>query len=433
MVTLELSPGQLDWSKLKERQRDASEGLYAAAMAGFVCWLAGRYEGVHRSLREERATLRDAVGRSGQHRRTPAAVADLALGLRYFLLFASEVGAVEEREAEDLWSRGWRALCEVAAEQGHHQAAGDPTRRFRELLGAAIASGAAHVASVPGLEPKTPGAWGWRILGEEWRPQGARVGWLDGENLYLEPDAAFAAAQRQGRDSGDALTVTKQTLKKRLDERGLLRSKDSGRQVLTVRRALEGSRKNVLHTASDFLVVSLAEPDQPDQRPEKQRGQADDAPPLWSGERSETRPRPGQQADLAQKLASNGRVTDEKQSGEQYGSDQEPDRNDPDAYAENKANGRVGRVSGNEKETNEGGRTLTVSEVWAEIGKPGSGPSEQAAFYRRSEPVNREVIERVTKSILRRRGWRDGDWQRHAAVVEAALTHSIGCECHECL
>ncbi len=433
MVTLELSPGQFDWSKLTDCQRDASEGLYAASMAGFVRWLAGRYEGVRRSLREERASLREAVSRGGQHRRTPAAVADLALGLRYFLLFASEVGAVEKREAEDLWSRGWRALREVAAEQGHHQAAGDPTRRFRELLGAAIASGTAHIAAPSGVHPQTPDAWGWRFYGGEWRPQGMRVGWLDGENLYLEPDAAFAAVKRQGQDSGDALTVTKRTLNKRLHERGLLQSKDSGRQVLTVRRTLEGSRKIVLHTASDFLVVSLAAPDQPDQKPKKQRGQAHDAPTPWSGERSETRPRPGQQADQAQNYPSNGRVTDEKRSGEQYGSDQEPDRNDPAGYAENEANGRVGRVSSNGSESDAGDRTLTISEVLSEIGKLGSEPGEQAEFYRRGEPVNRKAIEQMTKTILSRRGWQDGDWQRHAGVVEAALTHSIGCECHECL
>ncbi|PLS83930.1 MAG: hypothetical protein CYG60_20585 [Actinobacteria bacterium] len=259
------------------------------------------------------------------------------------------------------------------------------------------------------------------------------MGWLEGENLYLEPDAAFAAAQRQGRDSGDALTVTKLTLKKRLDERGLLRDKDNGRQVLTVRRTVEGSRKNVLYTASDFLTVSLAAPDQPDQKPEEQRGQANDAPPLWSGERSKTRPGPGQQADQAQNYPPNGRVTDEKRSVEKYGSDQEPDRNDPVGCAENEANGRVGRVSNNGSERDAGVHTLTISEVLSEIGKPGSGTGEQAEFYRCGEPVNREAIERVTKTILRRRGWNEDSWQRHAPAVEAALTHSIGCECQECL
>jgi len=65
---------------------------------------------------------------------------------------------------------------------------------------------------------------------DEWRPQGECVGWVDGEDLYLQPDAAYAAVQKQGRDSGDTLSVTATTLRKRLHERGLLKSSDQNRQ-----------------------------------------------------------------------------------------------------------------------------------------------------------------------------------------------------------
>jgi hypothetical protein len=117
-----------------------------------------------------------------------------------------------------------------------------------------------------------PEAWGWRqaTVGsgdferEEWRPQGERVGWLEDEDLYLEPDAALAAVQKQGRDSGEPLAVTGRTLRKRLHERGLLLStgkEREGRETLTVRHTLEGSRKSVLHMASDFLSIPSAKPD----------------------------------------------------------------------------------------------------------------------------------------------------------------------------
>ncbi|MGQ9576987.1 MAG: hypothetical protein ACUVUC_16920, partial [Thermoguttaceae bacterium] len=52
--------------------------------------------------------------------------------------------------------------------------------------------------------------------------QGMRIGWIDDEDLYLEPDAAYAVVQRLGRDVGDALAVSPQTLRKRLKERRLL-------------------------------------------------------------------------------------------------------------------------------------------------------------------------------------------------------------------
>jgi hypothetical protein len=51
------------------------------------------------------------------------------------------------------------------------------------------------------------------------------------------------------RDSGDSLPVGSRTLHKRMDERGLLRTHDRDR--LTVRRALQGTKRSVLHLSSD--------------------------------------------------------------------------------------------------------------------------------------------------------------------------------------
>lgn len=106
ILVLELAPGQLNWQKLSGCQRDAADGLYAQAMAGFVQWMASRYEQLRSGLKEEYAVLREAASSSSQHRRTPGTTADLALGLRYFLLFANEVGALSEAEVEELWVRG---------------------------------------------------------------------------------------------------------------------------------------------------------------------------------------------------------------------------------------------------------------------------------------------------------------------------------------
>src|SRR5919107_153296 len=182
MLVLELAPGELDWQRLSACQRDAADGLYAQAMSGFVRWSASRYKELRSGLKEQHALLREAASTSSQHKRTPGIVADLALGLRHFLLFANEAGALSEAEAEELWARGWLALGDAAAAQSQHQSANEPTQRFRELLSAAIASGRAHVADPGGDRPNKPEAWGWRpaVVGsadferEEWRGPG---GW----------------------------------------------------------------------------------------------------------------------------------------------------------------------------------------------------------------------------------------------------------------
>jgi hypothetical protein len=87
----------------------------------------------------------------------------------------------------------------------------------------------------------------------ELQPQGKRVGWIDGDDLYLEPDAAHAEAQKLAMEQGDSLPVTPQTLRRRLREKGLLRTTDERRQKLTVRRTLQDERREVLHLSPAAL------------------------------------------------------------------------------------------------------------------------------------------------------------------------------------
>ncbi|MBA3789758.1 MAG: DUF3854 domain-containing protein [Rubrobacter sp.] len=378
MMVLELSPGALDWERLTGCQNAAASGLYARAMSDYIRWLAARYEDLRESLKEEHAELRKAAGASGQHRRTPGIVADLALGLRYFLLFAHEFGAVDTETARELWAGGWRALGEAASGQSQHQVASEPTRRFRELLSAAIASGRAHVANPEGGAPAVPEAWGWRqaTVGtgnferEEQRPQGERIGWLEDENLYLEPNAALASVQKQGRDSGDSLAVTGRTLRKRLRERGLLLSTDEARQVLTVRKTLEGKRREVLHISVDFFSLHTEKPDQPDHGNQKAHEQAESTPPLWSGFLFATRPAPEQEPDHGE----HGRVINAPWSGQRTEPDHQPDQQEPPIHAENSGNGRVGRVFDAKKEQNGG------EGVRSQSGPAPEEPPEDAAW-----------------------------------------------------
>ena len=61
-----------------------------------------------------------------------------------------------------------------------------------------------------------------------------------GDDLLLDPDAAFAGAQRLARDQGGALTVTAQTLWKRMVEQNLIVSRDDQRGRNIIRRTVGG-------------------------------------------------------------------------------------------------------------------------------------------------------------------------------------------------
>lgn len=287
MLVAEVGPDDIDWKKLTDCQRDAREGVYAEAMSGFVSWMAPQYEELRERMSEEVQKLREEATRGDEHKRTPGIVADLGVGLKYFLEYAVEAGAVTREEADELWERGWNAILGAAIAQEDHQAANEPAGRFMELISSAIASGRAHIATTDGEKPKENArALGWRKIGDEyadWSPQGDRIGWVDGENLYLEPAASYRVAQREAQ-GGEALAVSERTLRKRLKEKELLLSTDRTRKTLTVRRTIEGVKdRGVLHLRLDSLFSDTEKPDEPDDGREEAPGNGDPGPAPSSG------------------------------------------------------------------------------------------------------------------------------------------------------
>jgi hypothetical protein len=257
---VEVSPGEVSAGALSRAQIEAAAGTYASALAGFLAWLAADLEGRRAGARARAQRLRDEA-RSTPHPRTPDIAGKLGAGLRLFLQFAVEVGALSPAGAEEAFRRAWDGILEGMAGQAAAQEAQEPARRFIELLGSAVASGEAHLASPDGDSPINPAAWGWREVTvgtggyerTEWRPMGRRVGWVDGGDVYLDPDAALRAAQEMARASGDGLAIGVVTLGRRLREAGILRSADLGGHT-TVRRVVEGRLGRVWVLPGEILL-----------------------------------------------------------------------------------------------------------------------------------------------------------------------------------
>jgi hypothetical protein len=284
---LDISPGDFGPQPpnpnptLSACQRDAASGLYALAMAGYVHWLAPQMDAIRGRLQAEQAELRDMASGDGQHARTPGIIAGLALGLRYLLDFALTAGAISEVERAELWRRGWTALTEAAAAQAAGIAAAEPAGLFLRLLSAAVASGSAHIANQKGEEPPEPQRWGWRRDGTDLlhKPQGVRAGWLADGEVYLEPEASFAAVQRMARDQNETFAITAHTLRRRLKEKGLLATTDAARGKLTVRKMLQGVRRDVLH------IAKIGAPGAPQTGPtdSEDEGGGEKGPEPWAG------------------------------------------------------------------------------------------------------------------------------------------------------
>jgi hypothetical protein len=245
----EIAPGDVSMPRLTAAQTAAAEGTLAIAMAGYVQWLARRYDddsALPGVLAAERASLRDSAS-AESHPRYALNIAGLALGWHEFLAFAG-TGAVTIEESEALWSRTWKALSDAGAEQERYARDADPVRIYLGSLAALLAQGRAHLAAPHGWPPADATRWGWKcddVRGGSFKARGDLIGWVDGDDIYLHPESAYNAARRFAA-TAVPLSVSKSAVHKALHERGLLAS-SQGRGRLTIRKRLGGGNPQVLH------------------------------------------------------------------------------------------------------------------------------------------------------------------------------------------
>jgi hypothetical protein len=259
LLILDVRPGEVDRPTLSECQRAGQEGRLATSVAAFLGWIAANYEQVQRHLQTRVLEIRSQRQVRAVHARLPSALAELRIGWKIFLEFAFEIGSIGQPEKDDLEERSQKAFAQLCPLQAKYQAPNDPASRFVTLLRATLESGRAHVADRRGSVPKEAEFWGWRHKPGDcrWVPQGTRIGWVVGGDLFLEPTASYVVAQEFA--GAERLAVSQQGLRRALHARGRLASVDAGRQMVLVRRTLEGAPRQVLHLKASDLVDRTAE------------------------------------------------------------------------------------------------------------------------------------------------------------------------------
>ena len=71
--------------------------------------------------------------------------------------------------------------------------------------------------------------------------------------VLLEPEAAYAAAQKLARAQGDNVSMNQRTLYKRMGERGFIASSDKDRN--TKRWTVAGELRAIIHLFRDYLLT----------------------------------------------------------------------------------------------------------------------------------------------------------------------------------
>jgi hypothetical protein len=296
-----LAPHKLE--QLRDGQKAGDDGAYARAMAGYLQWLATDFDRIQEGFRTRMKDFRDAAHTFCGHPRIAAIISDLLAGFEVFLDFCEENEVIDDKQYRSLWQRMHDVLIRLAAEQDSHLKSHDPVDQFFELMHAALLSRSCHIEDLRGGPPEeAPGAWGWRAdkylvqkndddsnssktgavvfanattsqnatkasddggkpqasanapdnanatkverktwmeERERWRDCGPRIGFVDGDRLFLIPKAAVAAVQKQARDMGLYFALTERSLGRYLDDAGKLVAKERDYRV---RRNAAGSR-----------------------------------------------------------------------------------------------------------------------------------------------------------------------------------------------
>jgi hypothetical protein len=282
-LVVDVPPGALSIARIEAPQALAEQGVYAAAMAGYIQWLARDYAAIREQVKARFKELRTASQTDGVHLRLPATMAHLLVGWAFFLRFAVDCGAISEAAKGRYLARAREALATLVARTAGQVATQEPARRFVTLLASVLATAKAHLMDVDGGMPADAELWGWRsrTVGDNVVVEPAtreHIGWLDGKDIYLEPEAAYAAVQRLARDQANGSILTPRTLWKRLHEQGHLASWDEARRRHLVRKTVQGQRREVLHLHASTLLHRASCTEESAQTPQSAQTRGTEAP-----------------------------------------------------------------------------------------------------------------------------------------------------------
>ena len=256
---IEVQSGDIDIARLTLAQKAAADGAYAEAMAGWLRYLAAT-PAAWGAFKDNRDRL-GAAAKEGEHARTPRIASNLLAALRAFLDFAVHAGAIGAEEAEMKYGKCEAAIREGAGDQQKHMRAQDPALRFFDLIGAALATGKAHLAGHGDgqSEPLNHAAWGWQqatwtVDGHrctDIKPKGELIGWTDNQIVWLEPSAAYGLAQKLAAAEGMPLSIGKETLWRRLADANKLAASSGGRNLH--KKNIGGANRNLLAVTASAL------------------------------------------------------------------------------------------------------------------------------------------------------------------------------------
>lgn len=184
------------------------------------------------------------------HTRTPSIIGRLSATGLWMLNYGVRRKLIREPDAKVLATQMLASIIQCGERQKIYLETADPIEIFKAGLRQAVGSLANHLRKWNGGIPPKPISMGWSAdnINDDipnYRSHGPTIGWVraDKDELYLEVNLGFNAVQKA---CGNDLTLSKQTLLKRLKDGALVSRIDAGRGRNTIRIICDGHLRQVI-------------------------------------------------------------------------------------------------------------------------------------------------------------------------------------------
>lgn len=244
MMIVELSPGDIDVKNLTKCQK--LRPLLPSGMAGFAQHLAANPCDITDDVEQVRESCLN-IG----HTRTPGMTARLLISVKVWTDWLQEIGVLAPNGVARLRQKAEESIMAAANEQQKYLENADPCDMFAAAIRQVFGVGTGHVRTLNGGIPRNPTMLGWVSEGGNnsdvptYKSRGPCIGWVDWNRneLYLDVNAGYALVKKTG---GNEISLTKQTMQKRLKDAGYLSRVDDARQRNTIRVQAEMHPRQVM-------------------------------------------------------------------------------------------------------------------------------------------------------------------------------------------
>jgi hypothetical protein len=247
MMILEMSPGDIKPLKLSEAQ--SKRKLYVAAIVGLIQELCARPI----DLTERSEQIRNMNIDIG-HTRTPPMIGRLIATGEAVLDWAHRMEWLTDQQHKKLVNTMTVSILQAGNNQHAYLETADPVEIFKASVKQVLGANMAHLRKLNGGIPARPTMLGWTEEGERndvpaYKSHGPCIGWIDWQEneMYLDINTGYNIIRKV---AGQELTLTKQTLFKRMKDAGILKRTDEARQRNTIRVTCENHPRTVICLAA---------------------------------------------------------------------------------------------------------------------------------------------------------------------------------------